>query len=128
MKDSKSELDIIPVATGTANPPDVLGSAQMKLLLQRLRDDYDLVVLDSAPVLPVSDSRVLSRLADETVFIVRWNETPRDAAQNALKELRLFDAKIAGAVLSIVDTTKQARYGYGDGGYYYSRYSKYYVN
>lgn len=128
VKDEKSELDIIPVATGTANPPDVLGSAQMKLLLQRLRDDYDLVVLDSAPVLPVSDSRVLSRLADETVFIVRWNETPRDAAQSALRELRLFDAKIAGAVLSIVDTAKQARYGYGDGGYYYSRYSKYYVN
>jgi len=128
VKDSKSELDIIPVATGTANPPDVLGSAQMKLLLQRLRDEYDLVVLDSAPVLPVSDSRVLSRLADETVFVVRWNETPRDAAQNALKELRQFDAKIAGVVLSIVDTAKQARYGYGDGGYYYSRYSKYYVN
>jgi capsular exopolysaccharide synthesis family protein len=128
VKDDKSELDIIPVATGTANPPDVLGSVQMKLLLQRLRDDYDLVVLDSAPVLPVSDSRVLSRLADETVFVVRWNETPRDAAQSALKELRQFDAKIAGAVLSVVDTTRQARYGYGDGGYYYSRYSKYYVN
>ncbi|MAM94875.1 MAG: capsular biosynthesis protein [Parvibaculum sp.] len=128
VKDSKSELDIIPVATGTANPPDVLGSVQMKLLLQRLRDDYDLVVLDSAPVLPVSDSRVLSRLADETVFVVRWNETPRDAAQSALKELRQFDAKIAGAVLTIVDTARQARYGYGDGGYYYSRYSKYYVN
>ena len=128
LKDEKTELDIIPVATGTANPPDVLGSAQMKLLLQRLRDDYDLVVLDSAPVLPVSDSRVLSRLADETVFVVRWNETPRDAAQNGVKELRQYDANIAGAVLSVVDTTKQARYGYGDGGYYYSRYSKYYVN
>lgn len=128
VKDAKSELDIIPVATGTANPPDVLGSSQMKLLLQRLRDTYDLVVLDSAPVLPVSDSRVLSRLADETVFVVRWNDTPRDAAASAIKELRHYDASIAGAVLTVVDTAKQARYGYGDGGYYYSRYSKYYVN
>jgi len=128
IRDTKSELDIIPVATGTANPPDVLGSSQMKLLLQRLRETYDLVVLDSAPLLPVSDSRVLSRLADETVFVVRWNETPRDAAQNALKELRQYDASIAGVVLAVVDTNKQARYGYGDGGYYYSRYSKYYVN
>lgn len=128
VKDPKVDLDIIPIATGTANPPDVLGSSQMSLLLQRLRDEYDLVVLDSAPVLPVSDSRVLSRLADETVFVVRWNATPRDAAQSALKELRQYNANIAGAVLSVVDTTKQARYGYGDGGYYYSRYSKYYVN
>lgn len=128
MKDEKSELDIIPVATGTANPPDVLGSSQMKLLLQRLREEYDLVVLDSAPVLPVSDSRVLSRLADETVFVIRWDATPRDAAQSALKELRQYNASIAGAILSVVDTTRQARYGYGDGGYYYSRYSKYYVN
>jgi len=128
VKDPKSDLDILPIATGTANPPDVLGSAQMKLLLDRLRGDYDLVVLDSAPVLPVSDSRVLSRIADETVFVVRWNETPRDAAQAAIRELRLYDASIAGAILAIVDTAAQAKYGYGDGGYYYGKYSKYYVN
>ena len=128
VKDPKSELDILPIATGTANPPDVLGSTQMKLLLERLRADYDLVVLDSAPVLPVSDSRVLSRIADETVFVVRWNETPRDAAQAAIRELRLYDANIAGAVLAVVDTATQAKYGYGDGGYYYGKYSRYYVN
>jgi len=128
VKDPKSDLDILPIATGTANPPDVLGSAQMKLLLDRLRGDYDLVVLDSAPVLPVSDSRVLSRIADETVFVVRWNETPRDAAQAAIRELRLYDASIAGAVLAVVDTAAQAKYGYGDGGYYYGKYSRYYVN
>lgn len=128
IRDPKSELDILPIATGTANPPDVLGSTQMRLLLDRLRADYDLVVLDSAPVLPVSDSRVLSRIADETVFVVRWNETPKDAAQAAIRELRLYDASIAGIVLAIVDTAAQAKYGYGDGGYYYGKYSRYYVN
>ncbi|MCW5726918.1 polysaccharide biosynthesis tyrosine autokinase [Parvibaculum sp.] len=128
IRDPKSELDILPIATGTANPPDVLGSAQMRLLLDRLRADYDLVVLDSAPVLPVSDSRVLSRIADETVFVVRWNETPKDAAQAAIRELRLYDANIAGVVLAVVDTAAQAKYGYGDGGYYYGKYSRYYVN
>lgn len=128
VKDPKSELDILPIATGTANPPDVLGSTQMRLLLERLRKDYDLVVLDSAPVLPVSDSRVLSRIADETVFVVRWNETPKDAAQAAIRELRLYDANIAGVVLAVVDTAAQAKYGYGDGGYYYGKYSRYYVN
>ncbi|MEP3068247.1 MAG: polysaccharide biosynthesis tyrosine autokinase [Parvibaculum sp.] len=128
IKDPKSELDILPIATGTANPSDLLGSEQMRLLLERLRGDYDLVVLDSAPVVPVSDSRVLSRVADETVFVVRWSETPRDAAQAAIRELRLYDAAIAGAVLAVVDTAAQAKYGYGDGGYYYGKYSRYYVN
>lgn len=128
IKDPKSDLDILPISTGTANPPDLLGSEQMRLLLERLRNGYDLVVLDSAPVLPVSDSRVLSRLADETVFVVRWSETPRDAAQAAIRELRLYNAAIAGAILAVVDTAQQAKYGYGDGGYYYSKYSRYYVN
>lgn len=126
--DTKTSLKILPVATGSANPPDVLASSQMRLLIDRLRNDFDLVVLDSAPVLPVSDSRVLSKTADETVFVVRWNETPKDAAQSAIRELRNYDCSIAGVLLSAVDVTKQAKYGYGDAGYYYGRYSRYYVN
>lgn len=128
LQDDKTDLKILPVATGSANPPDVLASSQMKLLLERLRGEFDLVVIDSAPVLPVSDSRVLARMADQTVFVVRWNETPRDAAQSAIKELRLYGADIAGVALAAVDTAVQAKYGYGDGGYYYGKYSRYYVN
>ena len=67
-------------------------------------------------------------MADETLFVVRWNQTPLEAARNAVKELRQYNAPIAGAVLSMVDSSKQAKYGYGDSGYYYSHYSKYYVD
>ena len=126
--DAASSLHYIPVASGSANPPDILASAQMKRVLMEMRAAYDLVVLDSAPVLPVSDSRVLSRLVDKTIFVVRWTETPKDAAISGIRELRNYGADIAGVVLSAVDTVKQARYGYGDGGYYYKKYSKYYVN
>jgi exopolysaccharide transport family protein len=128
IEDEKTSLRILPIATGTANPPDLMASSQMHLLIDRLRKDYDLVVLDSAPVLPVSDSRVLSRLADETVFVVRWSDTPKDAAQSAIRELRLYQSNIAGVILVAVDASKQAKYGYGDGGYYYGKYSRYYVN
>src|SRR5690606_7463421 len=128
IEDDKTSLRILPIATGTANPPDLMASSQMQLLFERLRGEYDLVVIDSAPVLPVSDSRVLARMADQTVFVVRWNETPRDAAQSAIKELRLYGADIAGVALAAVDTAAQAKYGYGDGGYYYGKYSRYYVN
>ena len=126
--DEKCGLSYIPIASGSANPPDVLASQQMQKLLAEARNNYDLIVLDSAPVLPVSDSRVLSRLVDKTVFVVRWATTPKDAAIGGIRELRNFNADIAGVVLSAVDTNKQAKYGYGDGGYYYKRYSRYYVN
>ncbi len=126
--DGKSQLRYIPVASGSANPPDVLSSMQMRRLLDDLRNRYDLVILDSAPVLPVSDSRVLSKLVDKTVFVVRWAATPKDAAAGGVRELRNYGADIAGVVLTAVDTAKQAKYGYGDGGYYYRRYSRYYVN
>ncbi|MCE9649108.1 MAG: polysaccharide biosynthesis tyrosine autokinase [Parvibaculum sp.] len=127
-RDEPSGLAWLAVAAGAANPPDVLGSAQMKHLLADAREKYDLVILDTAPVLPVADSRVLSKLVDKVVFVTRWSQTPRDAAQSAVKELRNFHADIAGAVLTVVDTAKQAKYGYGDGGYYYRRYSRYYAN
>ena len=126
--DNASGLHYLPIASGSANPPDVLASGQMQKLLNDMRATYDLVILDSAPVLPVSDSRALSRLVDKTVFVVRWAETPKEAAQSGVRELRNYGADIAGVVLSAVDTTKQAKYGYGDGGYYYRSYSRYYVN
>jgi capsular exopolysaccharide synthesis family protein len=127
-KDVESGVEVLPVASGSANPADLLGSGQMQKLLAQVRQIYDFVVLDSAPILPVSDSRVLSRMADKTIFVVRWTNTPREAAQNAIKLLRYYEADIAGAVLTVVDMTKQAKYGYGDGGYYYGRYSRYYAN
>lgn len=127
-QDSKSELHYLPIAAGAANPSDILGSMQMRRLFQTLRNSYDLVVIDSAPVLPVVDSRVIGKQADKTVFVVRWAETPRDAVLNALKELQSFEVDIAGVVMTQVDTVQQAKYGYGDSGYYYSRYSRYYVN
>ncbi len=126
--DDATAMHYIPVASGSANPLDVLTSGQMQRLLADVRGKYDLVVLDSAPVLPVSDSRALSRLVDKTVFVVRWSETPKEAALGGVKELKNYGADIAGVVLNVVDTTKQAKYGYGDGGYYYRRYSRYYVN
>jgi len=128
MTDEPSGVQILPIASGVANPPDLLGSSQMRKLIKQLHDDYDLVLIDAAPILPVVDSRVLARLADKTVFLVRWNDTPREASINAVKELRSYKADLAGCVLNQVDLGRRAQYGYGDGGAYYGQYSKYYVN
>lgn len=128
MDDPASPLSYLPVNAGAANPPDLLGSRHMATLLENLREKCDMVVIDSAPVLPVVDSRVLSRSVDKVVFVVKWRDTPRDAAANALKDLHEYGADVAGVVFERLDLKRQKRYSYGDSGYYYGRYSKYYIN
>lgn len=121
-------LDVIPIVAGTANPTELLGSQHMQDLMAHLRRTYDLVVVDSAPVLPVSDTRQLAKLVDTTLFIVQWNKTPKAAAKNAIREFYTFGLPLGGVVLAQVDLTQQKKYGYGDGGYYYSSYSSYHSN
>ena len=100
----------------------------MKNLLNTLANSYDLVIIDSSPVLAVSDTRVLARLADKTVFLVRWADTPREIATAALHQLVDAGADVIGVMLSMVDVKKHARYGYSDSGYYYGSMRKYYTS
>ena len=65
----------------------MLGSHAMAQLIQNLSKAFDLVIIDSAPLLPVNDTKILSRMADAVLFVIRWEKTPREAAGL----LRLFD-------------------------------------
>jgi len=111
-----------------ANPADLLASAAMKDLLAKLRARFDLVIVDSPPVLPVLDSKVLSSQLDKVVFVVRWQNTPKTAAEQSVAKLKEFGADIAGVIFEQVDMEKQTKYGYGDATYYYGRYSDYYLS
>ena len=88
---------------------------------------YDLVLLDSAPLLAVSDTLFLARLADKTIFLVRWAKTRRSAASLALKQIQAAQADIAGALLTMVDLKSHATYGSGDSGVYRGDLKKYYT-
>ena len=124
--DEVSGMHFIPAKSGTANPQDLLGSQHMRLLLEQMRSKYDLIVLDSPPILVVSDGIILSHAADTTMYIVRWEKTPRHVVMGAIKMLRANGGHLAGAVLSRVNTRRHSAYGYGDSAYYYSRGSGYY--
>lgn len=126
--DQETGIDYLPVKRQAPNPTDLLGSQRMKQLMEELRQRYDFIVIDSAPLLGVTDSKVIARLADKVLFVVRWEETNAETARNALQHLLEVRASIAGAVLTLVDVKKHARYGYGDVGQYYGKYRKYYVN
>lgn len=126
--DGVTGVKLLPLAKSSLTPKDVFGSAAMERLLQNLRNEYDLVILDTAPVLPVADTRVLAPKADTVVFLARWRKTPEHAIENAFRQLVGTGAHVGGVALTQVDMKQQQKYGYGDPGYYYAEYKKYYVS
>jgi capsular exopolysaccharide synthesis family protein len=126
--DLETGLHFLPVKAQTTTPTDLLESERMRQLLQVCRENYDLIVLDSAPVASVNDTRVAATLADRVVFVVHWGKTIESAARDSLQSLRDAAIEPAGVVLTQIDLRKHARYGYGDIGQYYTRSRRYYVN
>lgn len=126
LKDPSGAM-VLPLAKSVYTPKDVFGTTAMKALLDELRRRFDVVILDTAPVLPIADTRVLAPMADAVVLLIRWRKTPRKAAVAALRLLKSTHAHVVGAALTQVDIKAQSRHGYGDPGYYYQSYRKYYV-
>jgi capsular exopolysaccharide synthesis family protein len=120
-----SGVDYICARADTPNAPEILESHAMKAALATFADRYDLVILDSPPVMAVSDARIISQLADYTIFIVHWAKTPRDVVKSAVAALLGVTDRV-GIVINKVNLAKHALYEYGDYGDYYSRYNSYY--
>lgn len=118
-------LDVIPAFGRAANAQDLLGSKQMKKLVASLVPNYDLVIIDTPPILAVSDAAMVARSVDTSLFVVKWAETSRDTVVHALKQLKNFDCRITGAVLNQVNMNEVASYG---DGYYNHRYHEYYTD
>ncbi len=125
--DSDSGVYFLGQRPDEETPFDLMGSQAMSDLLAELRGQFQFVVLDTAPVLPVAESRMLAALADIVVFLVQWKETPAKAAEIGLHQLDAVGANVAGVVLSRVDVVEQARTGFGDAGLYFKRYKEYYA-
>ena len=99
----------------------LLCSDRMRHLLQSLTKHYDLVLVDTPPVLVGSEVLYLSQLVDKAVYVVRWGHTRRDVAMKGLRQLLDMRAPVAGIVLSQVDTRRYHRYvQYGDDSSYRS--------
>ena len=93
----------------------------MAKLIKALSESFDAVIIDTPPLMELSDARVVANLVDYIVFLVRWEKTPRATVLNALKSLRGVRAPV-GMVLSRVNMRRQVQYGYGDLGDYNPSY------
>ena len=129
LRDEKGNVDVIPAGTARyANATDIFSSHRMEEIVVMLKSTYDLIIIDTPPVMAVADARIIGRIVDKTLFVVRWDKTPRKVARAAMELLHRAEVDIAGVVLQQVDLDRYGRMGYGDSGYYYhyGRYGKYY--
>jgi len=124
----QSGAKVLALTKSAYTPRDVLGSPAMLRLLAELRNRFDVVLLDTAPLLAIADTRILAPHADAVVMLARWKKTPVKAITAAIGLLQGRGVFVAGLALTQVDLKAQTRYGYGDANYYYKSYRKYYAD
>ena len=127
--DEKTGIDLIRTGDAKyASATDIFSSQRMQTIIDLLKQQYDCILFDTPPVMAVADARVIGSVVDSTLFVVRWDKTPKKVAKAAIQLLRQGGTDIAGIVLQQVDLKRYGRIGYGDSGYYYhyGRYGQYY--
>lgn len=110
-------FDVIAAGPVPPNPAELLGHARMRAALEALRSNYDLIVIDSAPVLPVTDGVVLTALAGSAVVVARANKATRAQVRSAVDSIVAGGGEVLGVVLNDVDPRRSV---YGEQ-YYRSR-------
>jgi polysaccharide biosynthesis transport protein len=114
-------LALLPCGPIPPNPAELISSERMKDLIRTLSEKYDHIIIDSPPLISVTDPVILSTLVDGAILVVHAGRSTRDLVRRARQELSGVGAKIFGVVLNNVDIKKE---GYND--YYYYRYNSRY--
>ena len=121
--------DVLLGDKGQSNAADIFSSKRFASLLEELRVRYDVIIVDTPPVLIVPDARVISQNVDATIFVVKWDSTEKEQVIGALREFESVGQPVSGLVLNQISPHGMRRYGYGNSYGPYSAYgSKYYVN
>ncbi|MFH0993379.1 MAG: CpsD/CapB family tyrosine-protein kinase [bacterium] len=118
----ESKIDIILSGKRISYPHIALGSSRTLALIESLRTEYDYIVIDTPPVLSVTDAVIVSKIVDGVIYVAAYNKTRKDDAREGLKILHFNNANIIGGVLANIDVRKTKAYGYH--GYYYGAEDK----
>lgn len=109
-------FDVIVAGDVPPNPSELLGSNRMNILLDKLKERYDYIILDLPPVMAVADALVVSHMVDGLFVIVRKDRTTRSALAETMRQLELVDARILGFVFNAASESEH--------GYYSKKYKK----
>jgi len=110
-------LFLLPAGATPPNPSELLASMRTGFLLSQLRRRFDMLLIDSPPLIPVSDALLLTPHADGVMLVARSGKTNRKMAADGLRRLKMAQANVLGCVLNRANPSDHG-YGYGD--YYYS--------
>jgi capsular exopolysaccharide synthesis family protein len=103
-------IDILPSGLVPPNPTKLLGSEAMATLLKRVTAEYDFVILDSPPVLPVSDALTLAHLTDGVIVVARCRVTKRRELESTLSSIENVNAGVLGVILNVAPRVKSDSY------------------
>ncbi|MDF2993727.1 MAG: ywqD 2 [Microbacterium sp.] len=120
----KRPLFVLPAGKVPPNPSELLGSKQMGQLLAAIAKDFDVVLLDAPPLLPVTDAAILAKQTTGALVVVAAGRTSAGQFDGALTALETVEAKVGGVILTMVPTKGPDAYGYGYG-YGYGGYGGY---
>lgn len=122
--DPVTKLDFLPAVVGSkiAHTSEILSSQPMVMLFERLRAEYDYVIVDLSPVAPVVDVRSTSGLVDSYIYVVEWGRTRVDAVSHALTDAKNVHEKMVGVVLNKANISMLSRYEAHKGSYYTNKY------
>ena len=115
-------LDVLTSGPVAPNPSEILSSKRFDEVLETLCQEYDYVLIDTPPVLPVTDAAVLAAKVDAVIMLVNWGVVNPDVAKEAKNRLVQAGANIIGVILNKVEVGSPGKgygYGYGYGYYYY---------
>jgi capsular exopolysaccharide synthesis family protein len=123
VRDAASGAHFLPQKPSSEPVYDLIASRAMGKLIERLEESYDLVIIDTAPVLPVAEARAVAAMADGVLLVVRWRKTPANAAKLAVDQLRREGANLSGAMLSRIDLQAAASSDLSEEAHYYRSYA-----
>jgi non-specific protein-tyrosine kinase len=110
----RQTLTVLPSGPVPPNPSELLGSQHMGNLLKVLAARFDYVIVDTPPLLPVTDAAVLATLTDGALLITRHGKSSRDDVERAAQSLEAVNARLLGTVLNAIPVRARG-YGYGYG-------------
>lgn len=105
-------LDLLPNGNYPPNPSELLASTNNKELIEKLRERYDIIILDCAPILGLNDTLVMTKLSDVNAVVVSKRKTKIDALSQVKKNFEKVNAKIDGVILNKVKQKDSTYYGY----------------
>ena len=126
--DQETGLTILPSprAKGLTHTAEILASQRVRDFLTQMARGFDLIVIDSSPLLPVTDGRALIDAVDGVVLVIRWEKTHREAVLSAIRQSHGIGDKLLGVAFNDVVPQRARLYDYYKSGYYMKKYPHYY--